>query len=64
MTNLEAQQRYFSHRANRKTLSCLFLWGIAQLSRDTLQTGVSHKCASDAKYQGGIAPFWASANLP
>ena len=28
-----------------KTFLCLFFWGIAQLSRDTLQNGVSHGCA-------------------
>ena len=28
-----------------KLLSCLFLCGIAQLSRDTLQNGASHRCA-------------------
>ena len=47
--SLEAQQRYFSYREIRvaivsQTLLCLFLWGIAQLSRDTLQNGVSHGC--------------------
>ena len=43
--------------------------GIAHLSRDMLQNGVSHRCAAvclcETKYQGrGIAPFWGSANLP
>ena len=28
-----------------KTLSCSFLWGIAHLSRDMLQNGVSQRCA-------------------
>ena len=44
---LEAQQQYFSYRAIlvaivSQTLSCLFLWGIAQLSRDVLQNGALH----------------------
>ena len=39
--------------------------GIAQLSRDTLQNGVSHRCACVKLIsKGGIAPFWESANLP
>ena len=29
----------------RQTLSSLFLWSIAQLSRDILQNGVSHRFA-------------------
>ena len=42
-----------------------FSWGIAQLSRDTLQNGVSHRCACvKLNTQGGIAPLWEGANLP
>ena len=46
---IEAQQRYFSYRAilvryYGKSLSCsLIWWGIAQLLRDMLQNGVSHR---------------------
>ena len=40
--------------------------GIAQLSRDALQYGVSHRCACVklSTKGGGITPFWGSANLP
>ena len=43
-TALEAQQRYFPYRTIivaivSQNCLCLFLWGIAQLSRDTLQKG-------------------------
>ena len=42
-----------------------FLCGIAQLLRDTLQNGVSHRCACEKlSTKRGIAPFWGSANLP
>ena len=43
----------------------LVLWGIAQLSRDMLQNGVSHRCAcvKQRTKGGGIAPFWGSAKL-
>ena len=67
---LEAQQRYFSYRAipvaivSQNVFVLVFLWGIAQLSRDTLQNGVSHRCACvKLSTKGGIAPFWGSANL-
>ena len=48
--DLEAQQRYFSYRALLLAIVSqnpfvLVLWGIAHLSRDTLQNGVSHRCA-------------------
>ena len=40
------------------------LWGIPQLSRDTLQKGVSPRCACvKLSTKGGIAPFWRAANL-
>ena len=43
----------------------LMLVFIAQLSRDTLQNGVSHRRAClKLSTKGGIAPFWGSANLP
>ena len=48
--HLEAQQRYFSYRAmllaivSQTHFRACFLWGIAQLSRDTLQNGLSHRC--------------------
>ena len=50
VVRLEAQQRYFSYRAILVAIVSqkyfvLVLWGIAQLSRDTLQNGVSHRCA-------------------
>ena len=36
--------------------SCLFLWGIAQLSRDMLQNGVSHRCACvKLSAKGGVS---------
>ena len=46
---LEAQQRYFSYRAIvvaivSQNFLFLFLWGIAQLSRDTVRNGVWHRC--------------------
>ena len=45
--------------------SCLFLCGIAQLSRNTLQSGVSHRCACvKLSSKGGIAPFWGTTKLP
>ena len=49
-TYLEAQQRYLSYRAILAAIvsqmfSCLFSWGIAQVSRDMLQNGVSDRCA-------------------
>ena len=38
---------------------CLFSWDITQLSRDTLQNGVSHRCACvKLSAKGGIAQFW------
>ena len=38
--------------------------GIAQLSRDMLQNGVSHRCACvKLSAKGGVAPSWGSANL-
>ena len=48
---LEAHQRYFSYRAilvaivSQKLLVLVFFGGIAYLSRDMLQNGVSHRCA-------------------
>ena len=69
--SLEAQKRYFSYRAmlvaivSQNSESCLFLWGIAQLSRDTLQNGVSQRCACvKLSTKGGIAPFWGRASIP
>ena len=49
----------------RKTIWRLFLWGIAQLLRDALQNGVSHRCACvKLSTKGGIAQIWgAVANL-
>ena len=53
-----------------QTLSCLFFFGggggIEQTSRDMLQNGVSHRCATFVKLstKGGVAPLWGSANLP
>ena len=39
--------------------------GIAQLSRDTWQNGVSRKCVCvELSSKGGIAQFWGSAKLP
>ena len=37
-----------------------------QLLRDTLQNGVSHRCAcvKQSTKRGGIAPFWGRAGLP
>ena len=48
-----------------KLLRACFCGGLLQLSRDTLQNGVSHRmCLCATMYQGGdIAPFWGSANL-
>ena len=48
--SLEAQQRYFSYLAIfvaivSQNSFVLVLWGIAQLSCDTLQNGLSHRCA-------------------
>ena len=44
-----AAMAFYIARSYCKTLSCLFLGGggggIAQLSRDNLQHGVSHRCA-------------------
>ena len=51
-----------------KLFSACFSGGIAQLSRDTLQNGVSHRCAcvklTTRGGGGGIAPVWGSADLP
>ena len=45
-------------RSMSKTLSCLFVWGIAQLSRDMLQNGVSHRCAFvKLSAKGGMCPM-------
>ena len=47
---LEAQQRYFSYHAmlaaivSQNSFAFVFV-GIAQLLRDMLQNGVSHRCA-------------------
>ena len=76
-TDLEAQQRCFPYRAifvaivYRKTLSCFFVFfwggggaGIAQLLSDTLQHGVSHRCACvklSAK-GGGIEPHFGGVS--
>ena len=49
-----------------KLFRACFCGAIAQLSRDALQNGVSHRCACvelSAKKEGGIASFWGSANL-
>ena len=37
--------RYTCSDSIAKVFRACFLWGIAQLSRDTLQNGVSHRCA-------------------
>ena len=62
---LEAQQRYFSYRAILVAIlsqnSFVFvLWGIAQISRDMLQNGVSHRCACvKQSAKGGLSHlFW------
>ena len=59
---LEAQQRYFSYRAMLvaivlQSFFVLVLWGgIAQLSRDTLQNGVSHGCVcAKLSTKGGLS---------
>ena len=37
-------------------LGFFFVWGIAQLSRDTLQNGVSHRCACvNLSTRGGVS---------
>ena len=45
----------------------VFVWGgggIAQLSRDVLQNGLSHRCGCvKLSTKRGIAPFWGAANL-
>ena len=54
MVVLEAQQRHFSYRVmlaaivSQNSFVLVFMGGggIAQLSRDTLQNGVPHRCAS------------------
>ena len=46
-------------------LSCLFSWGIAQLSRDTLQNGVSHRCARvKLSTKGGYRTILGECYLP
>ena len=49
-----------------KTIRCLFLWGIAQLSRDMLHNGVSHRCACvKLSTKGRVSHHpWGVANLP
>ena len=49
----------------RKPFSCLFSWGIAQVSRDMLQNGVSHwyVCVKQGPRGGGIAPCWGIAGM-
>ena len=50
-TLFEAQQRYFSYRAllvaiiSENSVVLVFFWDVAQLSRDMLQDGVSHRRA-------------------
>ena len=67
---LEAQQRYFSYRAILVAIVSQnsfvhVLWDFAQLSRDTLQNGVSRGCVCvKLSTKGGIAPFWGSVRLP
>ena len=67
---LEAHQRYFSYRAMlvaivSQNYLVLVLWGIAQISRNMLQNGVSRRCAcvKISTKGGGFAPFWGAANL-
>ena len=43
VSDLEAQQRYFSYRAI--LVAIVSQTSIAHLSRDMLQNGVSHRCA-------------------
>ena len=59
---LEAQQRYSSCRAILATIISqnssvlVFMGGIAQISRDTLQSGVSHRCACvKLSTKGGVS---------
>ena len=51
--------------AFKNSLKCLLLWRIAQLSRDTLQNGASHKCAfvKLSTTKGGYRTIWGSAKL-
>ena len=45
-----------------QTLSCLFLWGIAQY---VAKWGIAQMCLCEAKYQGVVSHhFVGSANLP
>ena len=59
-TSLEAQQQYFSYHAIlvaivSQNFFVLVLWGIAQLSRDTLQNRVLHRYACvKLSTKGGI----------
>ena len=59
VVHLEAQQRYFSYRAILAAIVSqssfvLAFGGIAQLSRDTFQNGVSHRlCLCEVSTKGG-----------
>ena len=56
----------FSLKYRQSFLRFLFIWDIAELLCDTLQNGVSHRCACVklSTKGGGITPFWGAPNLP
>ena len=61
---IRGSKKIFRAKFTLQTCHLKFLWGITQLSRDMLQNGVSHKCASvKLSTKGGIASFGGSANV-
>ena len=57
--------RLLSAIVSQNSFRAFFSWGIAQLSRDTLQNGVSHRCAcvNLSTKGGGLAPLWGIAGM-
>ena len=70
ITNLEAQQRYFSFRAipvaivSQNSFVLVFVGYRTTIARYVAKCGIAQMCLCETKCQGGIAPFWGSANLP
>ena len=67
---IKAQNFRGKFRKNMPNSLCrraTLIWGLAQASRDTLQNGVSHRCACvklSIRGGRGSAPFYGSADLP
>ena len=69
---LEAQQRYFSNSAmlvaivSQNYFVSVFMGHRTIIARYIAKSSIAQMCLCETKYQGqgGIAPFWESANLP